>query len=103
MTIFKDINELKLCVLEMEEYFPEDYTHLLGEIDKIKGLDLDDETKQNICNGEIRKILIKNSVVPSFKIVNWLKERKEEYLERIAYFKRESEWKKKKKPCLNTE
>ena len=55
MTIFKDINELKMCVLEMEEYFPDDYISVLGYIEKIKELDLDDKTKQNLCNGELRK------------------------------------------------
>ena len=100
MTIFRDINELKMCVLEMEEYFPKDYTSLLGEIEKIKQLDLDDESKQNICNGEIRKVLIKNNVVPAHRVIDWLSERREEYLERIAYFQRENEWKKRR---LNTD
>ena len=95
MTIFKNIQELRDCVLDMEEHFPEDYHYLIGEIDKIKTLDLNDESKQNICNGEIRKVLIKNNIVPSFKIVDWLTEKREEYLERTAYFQRENEWKKK--------
>ena len=97
--IFDNVNELKMCMLEMEEYFPKDFTPLLSEIDRIKELDLNDESKQNLCNGEIRKVLIKNKVVPSYKIVDWLTERREEYLERIAYFQRENEWKKKR---LNT-
>lgn len=96
MTIFKDINELKMCVLEMEEYFPDDYISVLGYIEKIKELDLDDKTKQNLCNGELRKVLIKNKVTPSYKIVEWLSERREEYLDRLAYFQRENEWKRKK-------
>lgn len=97
--IFDNVNELKMCMLEMEEYFPKDFTALLSQIDRIKELDLNDESKQNLCNGEIRKVLIKNKVVPSYKIVDWLTERREEYLERIAYFQRENEWKKKR---LNT-
>ena len=96
MTIFKDIYELKMCVLEMEEYFPNEYHSILGEIERIKQLDLDDKTKQNICNGELRKVLIKNKVTPSYKIVEWLSERREEYLDRLAYFQRENEWKRKK-------
>ena len=101
--IFENMNELRLCVLEMEEYFPDDYHSLLGEIDKIKALDLNEETKQNTCNGEIRKVLIKNKVVPSYKIVDWLSEKREEYLERLAYFQRENEWKKKQKFNSNTD
>ena len=96
MTIFRDINELKMCVLEMEEYFPNEYIFILEQIEKIKKLDLDDKTKQNLCNGELRKVLIKNKVTPSYKIVEWLSERREEYLDRLAYFQRENEWKKKK-------
>ena len=96
MTIFRDINELKMCVLEMEEYFPNEYIFILEHIEKIKKLDLDDKTKQNLCNGELRKVLIKNKVTPSYKIVEWLSERREEYLDRLAYFQRENEWKKKK-------
>ena len=95
MTIFRDINELKMCVLEMEEYFPNEYIFILEHIEKIKKLDLDDKTKQNLCNGELRKVLIKNKVTPSYKIVEWLSERREEYLDRLAYFQRENEWKKK--------
>ena len=45
MTIFRDINELKTCVLEMEEYFPNEYIFILEHIERIKELDLDD--KQN--------------------------------------------------------
>ena len=97
--IFENVNELKMCMLEMEEYFPNDFTFLLGHIDRIKELDLNDESKQNLCNGEIRKVLIKNKVVPSYKIVDWLTERRAEYIERIAYFQRENEWKRKR---LNT-
>ena len=96
MTIFRYINELKMCVLEMEEYFPNEYIFILEHIEKIKKLDLDDKTKQNLCNGELRKVLIKNKVTPSYKIVEWLSERREEYLDRLAYFQRENEWKKKK-------
>jgi hypothetical protein len=96
MTIFRDINELKMCVLEMEEYFPNEYIFILEHVDRIKKLDLDDKTKQNLCNGELRKVLIKNKVTPSYKIVEWLSERREEYLDRLAYFQRENEWKKKK-------
>ena len=48
MTIFRDMNELKMCVLEMEEYFPKEYIPILEYIDKIKKLDLDDKTKQNL-------------------------------------------------------
>ena len=96
MTIFRDIVELKMCVLEMEEYFPNEYIFILEHIEKIKKLDLDDKTKQNLCNGELRKVLIKNKVTPSYKIVEWLSERREEYLDRLAYFQRENEWKKKK-------
>jgi ATP sulfurylase len=103
MTIFKDINELKMCVLEMEEYFPNEYISILGHIEKIKKLDLDDKTKQTLCNGELRKVLIKNKVIPSYKIVEWLSERREEYLDRLAYFQRENEWKKKKKLSSNTD
>ena len=100
MTIFKDINELKMCVLEMEEYFPNEYISILEHIERTKELDLDDKTKQNLCNGELRKALIKNKVTPSYKIVEWLSERREEYLDRMAYFQRENEWKKKR---LNTD
>jgi len=102
MTIFRDMNELKMCVLEMEEYFPKEYILILEYIDKIKKLDLDDKTKQNLCNGELRKALIKNKVAPSYKIVEWLSERREEYLDRLAYFQRENEWKKKNKLTSNT-
>lgn len=102
MTIFRDMNELKMCVLEMEEYFPKEYIPILEYIDKIKKLDLDDKTKQNLCNGELRKALIKNKVAPSYKIVEWLSERREEYLDRLAYFQRENEWKKKNKLTSNT-
>jgi hypothetical protein len=96
MTIFRDIDELKMCILEMEEYFPNEYIFILEHVDRIKKLDLDDKTKQNLCNGELRKVLIKNKVTPSYKIVEWLSERREEYLDRLAYFQRENEWKKKK-------
>ena len=54
---------------------------------------LDVYTKQR---KELRKVLIKNKVTPSYKIVEWLSERREEYLDRLAYFQRENEWKKKK-------
>lgn len=103
MTIFKDINELKKCALEMEEYFQEDYTPLMEEIDRVKSLDLRDETKQNICNGEMRKILIRRNITPSYKIVDWLTEKREEYLDKIAYFERVNEWEKKKNLIVNTE
>ena len=103
MTIFKDINELKMCVLEMEEYFPNEYISILEHIERTKELDLDDKTKQNLCNGELRKVLIKNKVTPSYKIVEWLSERREEYLDRLAYFQRENEWKKKNKLSTNTD
>tara|TARA_R100000329_G_C7615675_1_gene218556 strand:+ start:425 stop:736 length:312 start_codon:yes stop_codon:yes gene_type:complete len=103
MTIFKDINELKMCVLEMEEYFPNEYISILEHIERTKELDLDDKTKQNLCNGELRKALIKNKVTPSYKIVEWLSERREEYLDRLAYFQRENEWKKKNKLSTNTD
>ena len=103
MTIFKDINELKMCVLEMEEYFPNEYISILEHIERIKELDLDDKTKQNLCNRELRKALIKNKVTPSYKIVEWLSERREEYLDRLAYFQRENEWKKKNKLSTNTD
>ena len=103
MTIFKDINELKKCALEMEEYFQEDYTPLMEEIDRVKSLDLRDETKQNICIGEMRKILIRRNITPSYKIVDWLTEKREEYLDKIAYFERVNEWEKKKNLIVNTE
>ena len=80
-----------------------DDSRLNLEIERIKQLDLDDKTKQNICNGELRKVLIKNKVTPSYKIVEWLSERREEYLDRLAYFQRENEWKKKKKLTSNTD
>ena len=80
----------------MEEHLPIDsYLDLLSEIDKIKSLDLNDETKQNLCNGEIRKVLIKNNIVRSYKVLDWLSDRREEFLELMDYIKRDNEWKTK--------
>tara|TARA_R110000824_G_scaffold122082_3_gene278797 strand:+ start:903 stop:1211 length:309 start_codon:yes stop_codon:yes gene_type:complete len=97
MTIFKDVNELKNCVMEMQDLFPlEDYHQLMIIIDKIKVLDFDDETKQNLCNNELRKVLIKNKIVQSYKIIDWLKEKREEYLDLMAYIESDRQWKVKK-------
>jgi hydroxymethylpyrimidine/phosphomethylpyrimidine kinase len=95
--IFKNINELRNCFIEvLEDYIPnEDYIHIVSEVDKIRSLELNDETKQNVCNNELRKVLIKNNVVPSYKIIEWLEERKEEYLDLMAYIESDYEWKKK--------
>lgn len=95
--IFEDVNELRACLIEiMEEHLPIDsYLDLLSEIDKIKSLDLNDETKQNLCNGEIRKVLIKNNIVRSYKVLDWLSDRREEFLELMDYIKRDNEWKTK--------
>tara|TARA_R110002167_G_scaffold65864_17_gene186483 strand:+ start:3503 stop:3811 length:309 start_codon:yes stop_codon:yes gene_type:complete len=97
MTIFADVNELKHCVMEMENLFPlDDYHQLMKQIDSIKKLDYDDETKQHICNNELRKILLKNEIVPSYKIIDWLKNRREEYLDLMAYIESDRQWKMKK-------
>lgn len=97
MTIFKDINELKNCILELEEYFPLDEFHrILAHIDKVKSLDLEDETKQNLCNNRIREALLRNKIVLSYKVIDWLEEKAEHYRDMIAYVRRENEWKKKK-------
>ena len=96
MTIFKDVNELKNCVMEMQSLFPiEDYHELMVSIDAIKKLDYDDETKQNLCNNELRKVLIKNELVASHKIIDWLKEKREEYLDLMAYIESDRQWKLK--------
>jgi len=94
--IFKDINELKKCAIEMGEIFSiEEHNKILSYIDKIKNIELDDETKQNLCNNEIRKVLIKNKVVPSYKVIDWLKERREEYIDLMAYIESDRQWKLK--------
>ena len=95
--IFNSIHELRSCLLEiLEDYIPrEDYLEIMSKIDKIKNLEIDDETKQNVCNNKVMKVLIKNNVVPSYKIIEWLKERREEYLDLIDYIKRDNDWKKK--------
>ena len=95
--IFNSIHELRSCLLEiLEDYIPrEDYLEIISKIDEIKNLEIDDETKQNVCNNKVMKILIKNDVVPSYKIIEWLKERREEYLDLIDYIKRDNDWKKK--------
>tara|TARA_R110002050_G_scaffold75131_1_gene161091 strand:+ start:199 stop:507 length:309 start_codon:yes stop_codon:yes gene_type:complete len=95
--IFNSIHELRSCLLEiLEDYIPrEDYLEIMSKIDEIKNLEIDDETKQNVCNNKVMKVLIKNNVVPSYKIIEWLKERREEYLDLIDYIKRDNDWKKK--------
>ena len=97
MTIFKDVNELKNCYMEMESLFPlDDYHNLLKEVDSIKQLDYDDETKQNLCNNELRKVLIKNEIVASYKIIDWLKGQREDYLDLMAYIESDRQWKMEK-------
>ena len=95
--IFNSIHELRSCLLEiLEDYIPrEDYLEIMSKIDEIKNLEIDDETKQNVCNNKVMKVLIKNNVVPSYKIIEWLKERREEYLDLIDYIKRDNDWKRK--------
>ena len=95
--IFNSIHELRSCLLEiLEDYIPrEDYLEIMSKIDKIKNLEIDDETKQNVCNNKVMKILIKNDVVPSYKIIEWLKERREEYLDLIDYIQRDNDWKRR--------
>tara|TARA_R110000824_G_scaffold283218_6_gene471596 strand:- start:1933 stop:2241 length:309 start_codon:yes stop_codon:yes gene_type:complete len=95
--IFNSIHELRSCLLEiLEDYIPrEDYLEIISKIDEIKNLEIDDETKQNVCNNKVMKILIKNDVVPSYKIIEWLKERREEYLDLIDYIQRDNDWKRR--------
>ena len=78
---------------ELKEWTTCAWKHKLNYVDKIKQLDLELETKEILCNSEIRKVLIKNKIVPSYEIKDWLQERREEYLDLMAYVKRDNEWK----------
>lgn len=95
--IFTNIQQLRDCMIESlsELIPPEDFDSVISYIDRIKQLDLELETKEILCNSEIRKVLIKNKIVPSYEIKDWLQERREEYLDLMEYVKRDNEWKTK--------
>tara|TARA_R110002020_G_scaffold34352_3_gene104586 strand:+ start:279 stop:587 length:309 start_codon:yes stop_codon:yes gene_type:complete len=93
--IFTDMQQLRDCMIDIlsEMISPKDYDSIILYIDNINKLDLKPDTKEILCNSEIRKVLIKNRIVPSYEVKDWLKERREEYLDMIEYIKRDSEWK----------
>ncbi len=95
--IFTNLQQLRDCMVDiLSELIPSsDYDSVISYIDKIKKLDLESETKEILCNTEIRKVLIKNKIVPSYEIKDWLSQRREEYLELMEYVKRDNEWKTK--------
>ncbi|QDP53564.1 MAG: hypothetical protein GOVbin556_28 [Prokaryotic dsDNA virus sp.] len=95
--IFDNIQQLRDCMIEVlpEIIPPRQLDSVISYIDKIKQLDLQLETKEVLCNSEIRKVLIKNKIVPSYEIKDWLHQRREEYLELMEYVKRDNEWKTK--------
>tara|TARA_R110000824_G_scaffold397502_1_gene600454 strand:- start:382 stop:675 length:294 start_codon:yes stop_codon:yes gene_type:complete len=94
MTIFKDVNEIKHCVMEWDNILPrEDYLLLLTEIDNTKSYDLDDKNKQHMCLKWIRHFVLKNNITKSYNIKEWLTEQRDNYREMIAYAKRASNWK----------
>tara|TARA_R110002012_G_C11662111_1_gene612313 strand:+ start:2944 stop:3237 length:294 start_codon:yes stop_codon:yes gene_type:complete len=93
MTIFKDVNELKNCVMEWVDILPNDhYLELLTEIDNSKSYNLDDVEKQHICLKWIRHYILKNDITKSFKFKEWVIEERDNYREMIAYVERESDW-----------
>tara|TARA_R100001015_G_C4467649_1_gene52400 strand:- start:267 stop:560 length:294 start_codon:yes stop_codon:yes gene_type:complete len=93
MTIFKDINELKNCVMEWGEILShDDYLSLLKEIDNSKSYDLDDTEKQHICVKWIRHFILKNNITKSYKFKEWLIDERDNYRELMAYIERESDW-----------
>ena len=94
MTIFKDVNEIKHCVMEWDNILPrEDYLLLLTEIDNTKSYDLDDKNKQHMCLKWIRHFVLKNNITRSYNMKEWLTEQRDNYREMIAYVKRASDWK----------
>ena len=94
MSIFKDVNEIKNCVMEWGDILPqEDYISLLTEIDNTKSYELDDKNKQHMCLKWIRHFVLKNNITKSYNIKEWLTEQRDNYREMIAYVKRASDWK----------
>ena len=95
MTIYKDINELKNCILELEGVFPyEEYVKLLSHIDNAKLYNISDAVKQQSCNIEISRLLVKNGIVKSYNTTKWLEEQRDKYRELLAYVEQEAKWKK---------
>jgi|TARA_R100001530_G_scaffold109540_1_gene76920 hypothetical protein len=93
MAIFKDINELKNCVMEWGEILPhDDYLELLKEIDNSKSYDLEDEEKQHICIKWIRYFILRNNITKNYKFRNWLIDERDNYRQLMAYIERESDW-----------
>jgi hypothetical protein len=94
MSIFKDVNEIKNCVMEWGDILPqEDYISLLTEIDNTKSYELDDKNKQHMCLKWIRHFVLKNNITRSYNMKEWLTEQRDNYREMIAYVKRASDWK----------
>tara|TARA_Y100001938_G_scaffold141918_1_gene212397 strand:+ start:2307 stop:2600 length:294 start_codon:yes stop_codon:yes gene_type:complete len=93
MTIFKDINELKNCVMEWVKILSnDDYIELLQRIDNSKTYDLDDIDKQHLCIKWIRHFILKNDITKSYKFKDWLIDERNNYRELMAYIERESNW-----------
>ena len=86
MTIFKDINELKNCVMEWVKILSnDDYIELLQRIDNSKTYDLDDIDKQHLCIKWIRHFILKNDITKSYKFKDWLIDERNNYRELMAY------------------
>ena len=82
MTIFKDINELKNCVMEWGEILShDDYLNLLKKIDSSKSYDLEDTEKQHICVKWIRYFILKNNITKSYTFKDTLIDERNNYRE----------------------
>tara|TARA_R100001129_G_scaffold64921_1_gene44332 strand:+ start:635 stop:925 length:291 start_codon:yes stop_codon:yes gene_type:complete len=92
MTIFEDMNELKNCVLEMEEYIPEEYLEILSFIDNAKLYNITNDSKQYLCINRLKKSLVLNGVVKPYEIKEWLETKRDEYRELVDYSLRENNY-----------
>tara|TARA_R100001015_G_C4621930_1_gene179252 strand:+ start:622 stop:930 length:309 start_codon:yes stop_codon:yes gene_type:complete len=95
--IFKDLKELRECMVDiLSDLIPvHSYHRVIEYIDKLQELDLLPETKELLCNKEIRQVLIKNKIVRSYEVVDWLKQKRDEYLDLMEYIERDKDWKTK--------